>query len=530
MTFLPTVSARLGRSTAAVITAAAFAVLGGCQNDTTPPMQSNNTNSSAVQAQNTGTMNSDASKYDTMSAFPTGDKASSVLMVEAMGSKSVRLNKDATTDVKVTNLTDMPVKNVVLMSTTPDGYKMSGATGGMGQAMAVDGGKMGVPVGDLGPKESKTITITGTATKASMIDTCYSVSYNPPTLCTHVDVTNPAISLAVVAPADSDICQPVKYTYTVKNTGTGAAKNVMLEEQLPDGLMTTDGKQMVSAQLGDIPQGESREATAMLKAAPTVKTGTPMSGKAVAKSDGESAPEVDTSTTFHAPMLAVALTGGGTNGFVGTTVPYSAVVTNKGDAVAHNVKLQLGHGAGDATVVATGVDAGGMVSIGDLQPNQSSNPVSATVTTATAGTVNVIAKATGDCSPDAMANASSVFNTAPSLLLETTDNPDPANVGSTVVYDIKVTNQSAGPDNNIAVKATIPDGETYVSTAGDTQPTQDGQTLTFPTIATLGAKESVTWKVTVKAVKAGDVQFKTNATCDGTAPAEKVEPTKLVGQ
>ena len=38
----------------------------------------------------------------------------------------------------------------------------------------------------------------------------------------------------------------------------------------------------------------------------------------------------------------------------------------------------------------------------------------------------------------------------------------------------------------------------------------------------------MTWKITVKAMKAQDVQFKTSATSDGVkAGAEKTEPTKL---
>ena len=125
------------------------------------------------------------------------------------------------------------------------------------------------------------------------------------------------------------------------------------------------------------------------------------------------------------------------------------------------------------------------------------------------------------------AQAMTMFNTIPALLLETVDEVDPVKVGQNVIYDVKVTNQGSGPDMNVAVTATIPDGEEYVSTDGPTQPTVDGKKLTFPVIPSLGTKESATWKVSVKAVNAQDVQFKTTATCDGAAPAEKTEPTKL---
>ncbi len=60
----------------------------------------------------------------------------------------------------------------------------------------------------------------------------------------------------------------------------------MLTETLPDGLMTADGSKTVTNTIGDIPQGESRNFDAQLKAS---KVG-PYDGSAVAKADGEAAP------------------------------------------------------------------------------------------------------------------------------------------------------------------------------------------------------------------------------------------------
>ena len=515
LVFLP--STRFGRTASAVLAAAAFAVIGGC-NDT--GTTNGKTNSSAVTADGTTHMKDDAGSSDIMRAFPTGDKSSSVIMVEMMGPKTVRLQHEATYNVKVTNLTDMPVKAVTVSSTNPDGFMTTGVTGSTTQPSDMG---MTYAVGDLGPKETKSFTVTGMATKVGSVDTCYSVKYNPPTLCTAMEVTNPAIALTVQAPADSDICKPVTYTYTVANTGTGTAHNVTLMEQLPDGLMTTDGKQMVQADLGDIPQGASRNATAMLKAS---KTGS-FAGQAMAKADGDGTQPVATTTAFHAPALAVAVTGGASD-YVTKPVAYQIVVTNKGDATATNAMVQIGHPTGGmGTVTAEGVDANGMVSLGDLAPN-ASKTINATATSATGGTVTVVANATANCSAPANGSAQTMFNTIPALLLETVDEADPVKVGSNVVYDVKVTNQGSGPDTNVNVKALIPDGEDYVSTDGATQPTVDGKNLTFPSIPTLQPKESVTWKITVKATKAQDVQFKTSATSDGVkAGAEKTEPTKL---
>ena len=525
---------RLNTAAAAVLAAAASLAVVGCNNGTNDAMAggSNNgggstastagkTNSTAVAAPNASNMDrGSATMFDTVQYFPHGIKDGAVLEGEAMGPKSIRLNHDASYQIKVTNLTDVAVHNVMLSSTNPDGFQVTSAAGATTQPM--DKG-MGFALGDFAPREVKTVTVAGMATKAGPVDTCYTATFNPPTLCTMLNVTNPAIALAVQAPADGDICRPITYTYTVNNTGSGTAHNVTVQEDLPDGLMTTDGKQSVMANVGDIPQGESRTVTAQLKAA---KTGT-FNGQAMAKSDGDAAPSAATATAVHAPMLAVAVTGEPSD-FVGKTAPYQITVTNKGDAVAMNTKLQIGHPSGGmGTVNAEGVDGSGMVTIGDLKPGDSKT-VNATATSTTGGNVTVIANAMDDCvATPVSGQAVTMFNTIPALLLETVDEADPVKVGTNVVYDVKVTNQGSGPDNNVKVTATLPDGEEYVSTDGPTQPTVDGKTLTFPVIPSLGTKESATWKVSVKAVTAQDVQFKTTATCDGAAPAEKTEPTKL---
>ena len=528
-----TFTARLGRPAMCCLAAAALAAIAGCHDDDTG--MKNNTNSPAVMAPGTSTMKDDAGSMGTTQYFPHGTRDGGVLMVEAMGPKTVHLQQPASFQFKVTNLTDTPVHNVMLASTGANNMMTMVETGGVGTTQPTQMQNMagatvpaaGYAVGDLGPKESKTITLTGTATQVGMVDTCYTVTYNPPTLCTMVQVTNPALALAIDAPADADICKPLQYKYTVTNTGSGVAHNVVLQEDLTDGLMTTDGKSQVMANLGDIPEGQNRTATADLKAPKAGK----YTGSAMAKSEGGAmAQSQATATTVHAPVLMVAVTGPDTQ-YVNTDAKYTITVTNKGDATSMNTKLTVQHSPALSNLVVENVDGSGAVALGDIAPNDTKT-VLATGQSAAGGGASVVATADSPCAGEAKAQAMTTFNTIPALLLETVDEHDPVKVGDNVIYDIKVTNQGSGPDNNVAVTATLPDGETYVSTEGPTQPTADGtgMVLTFPVIPQLATKESVTWKVSVKAAKAGDVQFKTNAKCDGTAGAEKVEPTKLIAQ
>ena len=524
-----TLSRRLGRPVACLAAAAAFAVAGmGCDNGPKPTSDTNGrTNSTSVEAPNTKTIAADSGSFDSTQYFPAGAKSGAVLSVEAMGPKTVRMNKDAQFQFKVTNLTDSPVRNVMLTSTNPDGFQVTGANGSTTQP--ADKNMMGYAVGDLKPNESKTMTVTGMATKVGMVDTCYVATYSPPTLCTMVQVTNPAVELMVQAPAEADLCQqPFTYTYTVKNTGSGAAHNVMVHEALPEGLMTEDGKNTVDANLGDIEQGGTQVATAKLKAARRGK----YDGQAmVTTAGGEGAPAQATSTTVKAPALAVAVAGPPTAS-TGTQVKYTVTVNNTGDAPSGPVKLVLARSPQMGTVALDGADPStGAVTLDSIPAGGTATHDATGTSGADAGGAGKLqATASSACAGQAMGDVTTTFAPTPALLLETVDEHDPVTVGAMAIYDIKVTNQSRGPDNNVAVTATIPDGEEFVSVEGPSQPSQAGNVLTFPVVPTLDAKGSVTWKVTVKVVKAGDVQFRTTAKCDGTAGSEKAEGTSLKAQ
>ena len=121
---------RPSRTLAALVAAAGLVVIGGCKSGSTgeTSMQSGNTNSSAVTAPNTSHVGQDASSFDTMRTFPTGDKSSSVLMIEAMGPSSIHMQHEATYQIKVTNLTNMPVRGVTVSSTNPDGFQTTGVS------------------------------------------------------------------------------------------------------------------------------------------------------------------------------------------------------------------------------------------------------------------------------------------------------------------------------------------------------------------------------------------------------------------
>ncbi|MDB5357250.1 MAG: hypothetical protein JWN24_3703 [Phycisphaerales bacterium] len=460
-------------------------------------------------------------------AYPTGDRNTSTLLVEQVGGNEARLNRDYRYGIRVTNLTGQTVRGITLRSRAPDGLHVVKTTA---TTQPLTDGQSVYQVGDLGPRESRVIEMTVNPEREGAIDECYAISYQPPTFCMALRVINPVLKITAQGPADADICQGVIHKYTVSNIGTGFARGVAFRDTLPDGVTTADGRNVVAVDLGDIPEGQSRDVTAHLRPS---RPGN-FSSQAVVTSEGDVIKSQTLTTNVHAPKLAVAVKGPGED-YVGKEVTYRVTVTNTGDAPARDAVLRLGtseigrivgvrpaEGAGNAAV-AGGADT----SLGTINPGET-RTLDVMAAGNQGGVLALNAAATAACAERVAQSAQTRIQAVAALLLEAVDEADPVRVGDNVVYDITVTNQGTGPDTNVRVTAAVPEGEQFVSATGATEASADGATVHFAPVATLAPKQSVTWKVVVKAAHAGDVQFKVNATSDSVkAPAEKAEPTKL---
>ena len=161
----PSIARRIARPAAACLAAAALAALAaGCGGDDKPM----NTNSAAVHTTDTHTVSdSSTSSFDTTQYFPQ----------RAEGRRDRHGRDDGAQDAPpeqgrpVHDQGDEPdrhatVKNVMISSTNPDGFQVTGVSGGP-TTQPMDKG-MGYAVGDLGPNETKTFMVNGMATKVGI--------------------------------------------------------------------------------------------------------------------------------------------------------------------------------------------------------------------------------------------------------------------------------------------------------------------------------------------------------------------------
>jgi len=473
-------------------------------------------------------------------AFPTGDRATSIVQLEAVGPEEVRVGQPYNYTLRVTNLTDTPLHEVRVNHVrgvlehedpaTPATRPTAGfAASGDGEAQVAsakaraagseaEAGKAGTRevwnVGTLKARESRTQQMTGTADQEGTIANCLAVSYEP-TLCVAVRVVKPALQVVKEGPSQILICQDLTYNYRVTNTGSGVVENVRLEDALPEGLQTAAGQRNFAADIGTLKQGESKNVSAKLRA---TKTGR-FTSRATARSGDVASQSREVATVVQEPVLAVSVEGPEAQ-YVGQAVNYRVTVRNTSDVPAEKTVIRMNAVGGSERIQPR--------ELGTIPAGESRTFAVNIGAGRGSGNTTLTAIAEAVCAKPAQDSASVSILTIPALLLECVDAQDPVVVGQNTVYHIEVKNQGSGPDNQIALKAVLPPEMQFVRGGGATNVTADGQTLNFAPLPTLAPSATAKWTVEVKALKAADARFYIEMGSESlTRTAAETEPTRI---
>lgn len=435
-------------------------------------------------------------------AYPTGDERTSALLVEKFMPVEVRAGQPFTYELRTTNLTNMELQNVVVNDAPTGALTIRESEPSFNRDAS---GAMAWTLGNLSPRETRTVRVTAVAGGTGAAGSCTTASYNT-SMCMTTNVVQPALQLTkTVSPEVGTPCDTYETVYRVCNTGTGTIDGVMVRDMLPAGF-TIDGKSEFAGNAGSLAAGECKTFTLRGKASAAgsyCSAATATGGDLTAQSE-------QPCLTVRQPELQVAVNCANERYF-GAPATFNVVVRNTGSAPAENVVVSAPVPAGTAFASASdnGRATGNSIgwNIGTLAPGASReinfgvNPNGATTVT---GTVRV----TGACANDATATCSTQFRGIPAVLLEVVDGPDPVLVGEQTTYVITVTNQGTAQDTDIQIRATLPTGAEFVSAAGDTRGTFANGTVTFAALPVLAPKQQAQWRIVVKAAGTGDVRFR----------------------
>ncbi|MCC6234269.1 MAG: DUF11 domain-containing protein [Verrucomicrobiales bacterium] len=434
-------------------------------------------------------------------------------------------------EYRVINLTDYALTDVVLMDKVTENFRTSDSSP---KADSLNGGVATWKIGGLGPRETKTVKVMGSASGEGTITTCGWATYSP-ILCEPIKVVKPAIELVKTMPAQVTQCDPIPVKLVVRNNGSSTLTAVKVTDTLPSGLTTDAGQSSVSFDAGTLTPGQSKEFAFNAKAARTGSYNNP------AKATSAQGVEADAQASVKVvkPALTIACItppektgpmGGKFAEFIGRPFEVCFEVKNTGDAPSASTVVSLPIPAGLTFRSATegGANSGGTVNwnIGSLAPG-ASKKVCVTLSGASGGNYSFSAAARGVCADPANTTCAVFIQGVNAILVEVVDDPDPIQVGEETTYTIKVTNQGGGLDlQDVAVKATFPDEVTpgAASNGGSIS----GANVSWAPVPTLAVKQTITYTVKGKGTKAGDARLKVDVTTKSRQnPITELESTTV---
>jgi uncharacterized repeat protein (TIGR01451 family) len=344
-----------------------------------------------------------------------------------------------------------------------------------------------------------------------------------PLACVTTKIGKAELAISKSGPAEAVINDLVTYKVVVKNVGNMTAKNVVVTDTLPPGLMDLQGRKTLSWPIGDLAAGQSHPIDVVVKAAAAGKH----VNKVMAKADNTGSVNAEAATVVLVPGLKITKSGPKME-FLGKTASYDIKVTNSGQTPLTSVVV-----TDTAPAATTIVSAGGGSVIGNtvtwnlakLAPKESKS-FKVVLTTMIPGThANGVAVTSAEGLSD-KASAATLWQGLSALLISMVDDPDPIRVGDTTTYTIMVKNQGTLDDADIKLVATFEDEIDPVSASNGA--TISGKTVTFPAWPKLDAKQQFTYTIKAKGVSAGDHRLKVTRTSrDIPKPTTVEESTRV---
>lgn len=409
------------------------------------------------------------------------------------------------------------VADVVVTDMLPEGAKFVSSE----PAADAQGNNLTWRIPRMKKGETKAMRVVTTAQQVGELTSCATVTAVPIT-CVSTVVGKPQLAITKTGPETAQVGGEISYSVTVKNTGSSTAKNVVVTDPIPEGLIHSGGEKELSFNVGDLAPGASKTIPVVLKADRRGK----VCNVATANSGNAGKVSAEACTTIVQPGLNITKTGDKQQ-YLGKNASYEIVVSNTGDTVLNSVVVTDNAPSGTTIVSADGASVSGNTAtwnVGSLKSGEKKS-FKVLLTTKTAGNYcNKVAVATAEGLKDA-AEACTVWRGISGILLEKADDPDPIQVGEGVTYTVKVTNQGSADDSNVKMVVTFPREITPVSADGGTV---EGQTVSFPAVSKLAPKQAVTYVIKAKGANPGDARTKfTLTSAELKAPVIAEESTTV---
>lgn len=304
---------------------------------------------------------------------------------------------------------------------------------------------------------------------------------------------------------------PVHYTITVSNKGSCTAEDVVITDNIPDGLEHTSCQRTLTFKLGCLAPCESKTVNFCLTA---VKRGKVCNTAVVSACNADSVSCQWCTCVCCCAMECSKV--GPKEQQIGKNADYQITVVNSGDLPLTDVVVTDNAPNSTSIVAANGATIRGNQAIWrlrELKPGEKAT-FTLTLTTCTPGCFTNHVHVTNCQGCNGCCEFMTHWKGRPALNVCIVDTEDPICIGEMTTYNITVVNQGSEADTNVVVLLTFPDELEPLRASGDSAAQVSGQTVRFAPYQSLGARQTLKYRVDARAKKSGDGRVKLEVSSD----------------
>lgn len=317
----------------------------------------------------------------------------------------------------------------------------------------------------------------------------------------------------------------VTYRVTITNRGSCTAENVVLTDNIPDGLEHSSGQKTLTYNIGSLAPCDSKCVDINLCAA---KRGNVCNTAVVTASNADSV-SCQACTCICCCDVKISKTGPKEQS-LGKNADYQITVTNTGDIPLTNVVVTDCAPSATSIVSANGATIRGNQAVWKLKEMKAGEKVTftLTLTTCTPGcftnrsTVNTCEGCNG------CAEVTTRWKGRPALHFCIAVTESPICIGDPTSYVLQLSNQGPEPDSNVKVVVRFPKEIQPVAVTGDLKGTVSGQTVTFQPAATMWPRQNINLRIDAKGKESGEGRVVVEVTSDSVStPIIQQESTQV---
>lgn len=431
------------------------------------------------------------------------------VIVEKAAPTEIQVGKPARFAVKIRNVGPVTAHQLVVHDQVPKGTRLVDTSPA---ATRVQGSDVFWELDVLEPNQETIVSMevmpVAEGEVGSVVNVTFAAQASARTMA-----TRPEIAVEHSAPRKALIGTPVAFSIKLSNPGTGAATGVILEENVPDGLVHPAGKEL-EFEVGTLQPGESRELELTLTAD---KRGI-IENVLTCRADADLVAEHRVSLEVIAPELDLSMDGPRRR-YLERPATYTITIANPGTAPANEVKMTAFLPKGMRFVETN--NAGQYYSeqhavsweVAEL-PAGRTGTVKLTVLPLEDGEHKIRVEGRADMNLVDEAEQLVMVEGLASLYFAVADSHDPIEVGKETLYEIRVLNEGSKTATNVRVAAELPPELKPLEGDGPARGVVQGQTVVFEPLAKLAPKADALYKIRVQGLVDGDHRIRVQILSD----------------